>query len=146
MKRRESRLGARAGLLVVVLVAGAIGGCQSTQKSTAFQESPQPRESYRFDRALEASIDAVRMGDLATAESHIEAARLEAATYEQQRQVESMAELCAGARAMQAADTRAAKQHWAAISDPHLNREVRNQVQVVLGIEVPMVAKDEEIN
>ena len=146
MNRRESQLGPRAGLLVLVLVAGVIGGCRSTQKSMVFDSTPATQDVRRFDRALKASIEAVQAGNLAEAESHIDAARSEAATYEQQRQVDSMAELCAGARAMLAADASAAKRHWTAIRDPHLNREVRNQVQVVLGLEVPMVANDEEVN
>lgn len=150
MKRRESRLAGRAGLLAVVLVAGAIGGCQSKRKSIEIQGPPKPQVSFRFDEALEAGTEALRAGDPAKAESHVETARLEAKTYEQQRQVQSMEELCAGVRAMAAADTGAAKQHWAAIRDPHLNREVRNQAQAFLDIEVPMVATeattDEEVN
>jgi hypothetical protein len=125
--KRTRLLGGTLGVLVLGILAT---GCA------------QQHVSLEFDQRLRAGVDALRDGDLDSAEQHIEAAWAKAESYEQQRQVHSLDQLCDGARSMMDGDVAQARRQWAAIRDPHLNHEVRVQARAVMGIEVPMVATD----
>ena len=136
MEKRKTGLRRLTGVLVVLVCAVAImPGCHSKK---------QPGINVRLQRdefklAMKKGVEAVRAGDLEMARMHVDAARPYANTFERQRMVESMDGLISGAQAMMDGDVNQAKNDWASIPDLDLNREVRVNADVVMGVKVPTV-------
>ena len=128
--------------VLVVLACGVsmMAGCQwfKPSKTTAKLE----RDDFKVE--MEAGIEAVRAGDLEMARMHIDKARSDAKSVERERMVESMDKLISGAGAMMDGKPEQAKNDWASIPDLDLNREVRINADVVMGVKVPMVPKYRE--
>ena len=113
---RESKWTRLAIGALLALMAGALlAGCQSGRQE--------------FRQELSAGVRALRAGELDDADGHIAEAGRKAKTFEQKRQVQSLANLSNGARAVMAGDATEATEQWSAIRDPQLNREVRVQAE-----------------
>ena len=129
-----------SGLVVLACCLSIMAGCQGRKQS-----GPTARlERADFKVEMAKGIEATREGDLEMARLHIDRARSSAKTFEQKRMVESMEKLISGAQAMMDGDALRAKNDWAEIPDMHLNRQVRINAEVVMGVQVPAVPKYRE--
>ena len=129
-----------SGLAVLACYVSIMTGCQGQK---------QPVPTARLERAdfkveMNKAIEATRQGDLEMARLYVDRARSSAKTFEQKRMVESMDKLICGAQAMMDGNATQAKNDWANIPDMHLNREVRINAEVVMGVQVPAVPKYRE--
>ena len=120
-----------AGISLLLAAIVLAGGCQTQRVA-----------DYR--RSMTDGVRAVQAGELEQAEGCIENAKKNARGYEQQRQVQSMEQLIAGAQAMMDGRVELAKAAWSEIADPRLNLEVRRQADAVMGVEVPMIPDKKE--
>lgn len=141
MEQRKTVPRRLSGVLVLLACGvSMMSGCQWFKQS-----GPTARlERDGFKVEMDAGIEAARAGDLEMARMHVDAARPYAKTFERKRMVESMDKLISGAQAMMDGDAAQAKNDWANIPDLHLNREVRINADVVMGVQVPMVPKYRE--
>ncbi len=111
--------------------AGVSVGCSSTSVD------PQAEAArWEYQEQLLLATQAVNSTDLEQARVHVEKARARAFNFEQQRKVDSLERLIAGAEALREGDAARARAEWAQIEDPALNREVRRKANQI-GIEVP---------
>ena len=99
-----------------------------------------PQQSSMYNSNMNKCTVAVKGGDLEEARQYVSQAKLEAVSFDQKRQVESMEKLIEGAEALMAGDVQLAKECWSNISDPYLCREVRVKAQTVMDLEVPRTA------
>lgn len=117
-------------VLVLVCCVGFLAGCQSQCKVT-------------FREQMDKGIEAAQAGDLEMAKLHVDSARPCAKTFNQKRMVESMDGLISGAEAMMDGDALQARADWSNIPDPQLNRQVRINADVVMGMKVPVLPEKE---
>ncbi|MBI9016555.1 MAG: hypothetical protein JEZ07_04755 [Phycisphaerae bacterium] len=117
-------------IMLLIMMGAMFTGCASKKP-----------DLYKTN--LRASIDAIKVADWATADTHIANAKANAQNHEQERQVQSLEKLVEGGKAMDDGNVAEAKKQWSQIRDPYLNREIREKSQAVAGIEVPMIPENE---
>ena len=98
------------GTLALVMLLG-LGGCQSASRLDAMEAANRTA----FNQKLAASTQAIQAGDLQQAKVHLEAARSKAAGYEQNRKVQSLAQLIGGAEALIDGNAATASTQWSQI-------------------------------
>ncbi|MBI9018436.1 MAG: hypothetical protein JEZ07_14380 [Phycisphaerae bacterium] len=121
-------------LLFVLYIGMYSTGCQSI-KSDVYKTT--------WKQDMSQCVEALQNGNLDEAESILELSQNRATTFERKRQHDSLKHLIAGSRAMTDGNVVEAREHWAQIEDPALSFQVRKQVEIVMGIDVPMVAENE---
>ena len=141
MEKRKTVPRRLSGVLAVLAcVVSVMAGC-GWQKQPGTTARLQ-RDDFKLE--MEKGIEATRAGDLEMARLHIDRARPCAKSFERKRMVESMDALISGAQAMMDGDATQAKNDWANIPDLDLNREIRVNADVVMGVKVPAVPKYRE--
>ena len=109
-------------------------GCASKKPVPSFDT----QLARQADTHLSLAVDATRSGNLDDAEHYTAEARRLAQTPDQTVRAQSMDQLLAGARAMNAGDAAGAGRSWARIRDRKLRQEVTVPADR-MGIEVPVV-------
>lgn len=130
IKKAKTKL-MTAALLMSGFLALATG-CQSTQQPSMYNSN------------MNKCTESVKAGDLAVAKQYVSQAKLEAVTFDQKRQVESMEKLIEGAEALMEGKVETAKVCWSNIPDPQLCREVRVKAKTVMDLEIPATAVRKE--
>jgi hypothetical protein len=122
--------------LYVMACLGWIGllvGCQARPSVDVSAETLR----WEYQEQMILATRAIQADRLEQAKVHLAAARAKAFTFHQERKVESLERLIAGAEALRSGNGEAAREHWARIADPTLNSEVRSKAKLI-GIDVPM--------
>ena len=128
-------LGALVGLVL-------LGGCQSGQKA----EEQEAALRWQFQEQAIRCTQAIQAGDLEQARVHLSAAKAKALWHEQERQVQSLEKLIAGAEALMTGDGALARAEWSRIEDPRLSREVRVKAKLI-DVDVPLMpVAEQEVN
>ena len=133
MKKKKTVQKRLLPVLVLICCVGFMAGCQENRRQVTFKEQ------------MNLGIEAAQVGDLEMAKLHVESVRPCAKTFNQKRMVESMDGLISGAEAMMDGDPLQARTDWANIPDPQLNRQVRINADVVMGVKVPVIAVTKEV-
>lgn len=128
-------------ILLAVVSAGTLApaGCSS---SPAVDPQTEARR-WEFREQLILATRAINNADLEQARIHTSNAQARAATFEQNRKVEGLMRLIAGAEALRDGDADRARDEWARIEDPDLSREVRVKARNI-GIDIPVVLSERE--
>jgi len=113
-------------------VVTAVGGCAAS--STVDARTEALRWEYREQLLL--ATRAINEADLEQAKVHVERARSRAHNFEQERKVDGLEHLIAGAEALREGEAARVRAEWSQIEDPALSREVRIRARAI-GIEVP---------
>ena len=141
MEKRKTGMRRRLSVLMLMALGMSMtAGCGWFGRSGP--SAKLERDDFRVE--MEAGIEAARAGDLEMARMHVDRARSDAKSVERKRMVESMDKLISGAGAMMDGNVYRAKNDWASIPDIDLNREVRVNADVVMGVKVPIVPKYRE--
>jgi len=121
-----------ATLSVIGVFLGA--GVSACSGSGSVDPTAEARR-WEFREQLILATRAINQADLDQAKLHVQKARSRAFNFEQQRQVEGLTHLIAGAEALRQGDGARARSEWSQIEDPALLREVRGKARAI-GIEV----------
>lgn len=132
MKKKKTVTKRLLPVLVLLCCIGFMAGCSNQCKVT-------------FREQMDKGIESVQAGDLEMAQLHVDSVRPCAKTFNQKRMVESMDGLISGAEAMMDGDPLQARADWANIPDPQLNRQVRINADVVMGVKVPVIPETKEV-
>lgn len=132
MEKQETVARRLSPVLIFLCCIGFMAGCQNQCKVT-------------FREHMDLGIEAAQAGDLEMARQHVDSVRPCAKTFNQKRMVESMDGLISGAEAMMDGDPLQARADWANIPDPQLNRQVRINADVVMGVKVPVIPEAKEV-
>ena len=132
MKKKETVTKRLLPVLSLLCCIGFMAGCQNQCKVT-------------FKEQMDRGIEATQAGDLVMAQQYVDAVRPCAKTFNQKRMVQSMDGLISGAQAMMDGDPLQARADWANIPDPQLNRQVRINADVVMGVKVPLIPETKEV-
>jgi hypothetical protein len=120
-----------AALLPALLLLGA---CQSASKQEADADAEALRWQFREQVLL--ATQAINNGDLNQAKKHVRSAKGKAFSRSQQRKIQSLESLIAGAEALREGDGSMAAAEWSQIQDPSLQAEVRKKARRI-GVDVP---------
>lgn len=130
----------RGGMAVVLPAVLMLGACQSASK-TSEADAEALRWQYREQVLL--ATQAINEGNLKQAKEHVRSARGKAFSRTQQRKLQSLESLIAGAEALRSGDGSMAAAEWSQIRDPSLLAEVREKARRI-GVDVPESPVDEK--
>ena len=133
--RQVAPLGWLALALLIVVALVTMAGCGSMFKADADLDA---QKQAAFQASLAQCTQAINAGDLAGARVVLSDLDDRAEAFQQERQVQSLGQLLAGAEALMSGDGALAQAAWSRIEDPHLSREVRVKASLI-GIDVPLM-------